>query len=94
MKNLFIIKRITEDKTISDEAFIVWCGLRNIMTSVKEYFISFNLISYSVWNRVPTRREIESVKRGFNELVNKEYIKVIDNFIIGNSVNLCYKLRL
>ena len=80
MKNLFIIKRITEDKTISDEAFIVWCGLRNIMTSVKEYFISFNLISYSVWNRVPTRREIESVKRGFNELVNKEYIKVIDNF--------------
>lgn len=25
MKNLFIIKKITENKELSDQAFVVWC---------------------------------------------------------------------
>ena len=31
MKNLFIMKRIVENMNLSDSAFSVWCGLRNIM---------------------------------------------------------------
>ncbi len=81
MKNLFIVKRITHDKTISDEAFTVWCGLRNIMQKdVKEYFVSFNMIACSVFDRVPNRYELEAIKKGYKELVEKEYIKEIVEF--------------
>ena len=81
MKNLFIVKKIIEDKTLSDEAFTVWCGLRNIMQKdVIEYFISFNMIAYSVFNRVPTRYELDAIKKGYTELVCKEYIKVVTSF--------------
>lgn len=76
MKNLFIEKRITQNKDISDEAFVVWCGLRNIMQKdVKEYFVSFNMIAHSVFNRVPNRYELEAIKKGYKELVDKEHIK-------------------
>jgi hypothetical protein len=81
MKNLFIEKRITEDKELSDEAFVVWCGLRNIMQmNVMEYFVSFNMIAHSVFNRVPGRYELEAIKKGYIELVEKEYIKELAEF--------------
>lgn len=81
MKNLFIVKRIIEDKTLSDEAFTVWCGLRNIMQKdVTEYFVSFNMIAYSVFNRVPTRYELDAIKKGYTELVKVECIKEVTAF--------------
>ncbi len=81
MKNLFIIKKVIEDKTLSDEAFTVWCGLRNIIQKdTTEYFISFNMIAYSVFNRVPTRYEVEAIKKGYTELVCKEHIKVVTEY--------------
>lgn len=81
MKNLFIIKRILQDKTISDEAFAVWCGLRNIMRQdITEYFVSFNMIAHSVFNRVPSRYELDDIKNGYKELVEKEYIKELIEF--------------
>ena len=81
-KNLFIVKRIIEDKTISDEAFTVWCGLRNIMAfeGVTQYFVSYDMIAYSVFNRVPTRRELDAIKRGYTELKEKEYINELSVF--------------
>ena len=61
---------------ISDEAFTVWCGLRNIMTlDTMEYFVSFNLIAHSIFERVPNRYELSAIKKGYKELVDKEYIK-------------------
>lgn len=76
MKNLFILKDILQDKNISDEAFTVWCGLRNIMIKdVTEYFVSFNSIACSVFNRIPNRYELEAMKKGYTELKDKEYIK-------------------
>lgn len=76
MKNLFIIKRILQDKELSDEAFTVWCGLRNIMQlNVKEYFVSFNMIAHSVFCRVPNRYELEAIKKGYSELACKGHIK-------------------
>lgn len=82
MKNLFIVKRIIEDKTITDEAFTVWCGLRNIMAfeGVTKYFVSYDMIAYSVFNRVPTRRELDAIKRGYKELAEKGYILEISAF--------------
>lgn len=81
MKNLFIVKEIIEDKKISDYAFCVWCSLRNIVQkSKKKYFISYNMIAYSLFNRIPDRYELEAVKKGFSELVEKEYIKLLLTF--------------
>ena len=75
MKTLYVIKRIIEDKKLSDEAFAVWCGLRNIMQmNVMQYFVSYDLIAHSVFNRVPTRRELDAIKKGYTELVAKEFI--------------------
>ena len=81
MKNLFIIKRITQDKDISDEAFVVWCGLRNIMRQdITEYFVSFNMIACSVFDRVPNRYELDAIKKGYKELIEKGYIKELDEY--------------
>ena len=49
MKNmsLFIVKRITENIQISDEAFVVWCGLRSIMGKDEtEYFVNHNVLAF------------------------------------------------
>ena len=81
MKNLFILKKITENKNISDMAFTVWCGLRNIMVKdVNEYFISYNFIGYSLFGRVPVRKELDAIKKGFNELLELKCIKIIDKY--------------
>ena len=81
MKNLFIIKTITNNKNLSDEAFTVWCGLRNIMQkNTKEYFVSFNLIAHSVFNRVPNRYELSAMKEGYEELRDMGYIKELAEF--------------
>lgn len=76
--NLFIIKNITENIKISDKAFMVWCGLRSIMEKDEsEYFVSYNLIACRIYNRAPNRTELNSIKTGFNELVNNDYIKIL-----------------
>ena len=82
MKNLFIIKAISENMDISDEAFTVWCGLRNIMVfeNVTEYFVTLTMIAHSVFNRVPNRYELAAIKKGYQELVAKEYVKELMEF--------------
>lgn len=76
--NLFIIKRITENMELSDEAFTVWCGLRSIMEKDEtEYFINYNRLACAIFNRVPNRRELDAVKVGFNELLDKKFVKII-----------------
>lgn len=81
MGNLFIIKKITENKKLSDMAFTVWCGLRNIMVKdVKEYFISYNFIGYSLFGRVPVRNELDAIKKGFKELLELKCIKIVEKY--------------
>lgn len=76
--NLFIIKRITEDKTLSDNAFAVWCALRSIIQmNISEYFISYNLISNALYGRVPERKEQIVIKKGYDELKRKGFIKEV-----------------
>lgn len=78
MKNLFIVKRITEDKSLSDNAFVVWCALRSIMQkNTNEYFVSYNLISDALYGRVPERKEQISIKKGYEELKSKELVKEV-----------------
>ena len=78
--NLFIVKRITENIQISDEAFVVWCALRSIMEKDEtEYFVNHNVLAWRIFNRVGNRTELESIKAGFNELVNLGYVKILFN---------------
>lgn len=79
MKNLFIVKDVSENMEFSDEAFTVWCGLRNIMKKDEtEYFVSFNMIAHSLFGRRPNRYELDAVKKGYNELIDKGFIKIVD----------------
>jgi len=83
MKNLFIIKMITNNQDISDEAFTVWCGLRNLMQkNTTEYFISFNMIAYSVFGRVPNRYELAAMKQGYEELIELGFLRLNNNSYI------------
>lgn len=78
MKKLFVVKRVIEDKDLSDEAFVVWCALRSIMQKdIKEYFVSYSMIGYALHGkRHLTRTEINIVKKGYNDLKEKDYIKL------------------
>lgn len=72
---------ITNNQDISDEAFTVWCGLRNLMQkNTTEYFISFNMIAYSVFGRIPNRYELAAMKQGYEELKQLEFIKELAEF--------------
>lgn len=72
---------------ISDEAFAVWCGLRNIIIKGKtEYFINYNMIAHEIFDRIVNRYEIEAIKSGYNELVNDGYIKILYNYNKTDSV--------
>ena len=78
--SLFIVKRITENIQISDEAFVVWCGLRSIMGKDEtEYFVNHNVLAWRIFNRTGNRTELETIKAGFNELVNLGYVKILFN---------------
>lgn len=78
--SLFIVKRITENMQISDEAFVVWCALRSIMEKDEtEYFVNHNVLAWRIFNRTGNRTELETIKAGFNELVNLGYVKILFN---------------
>lgn len=74
---MYIIKSIIENKDLSDEAFAVWCGLRNIMQKdKKKYLVSCHTIGFSLYGERPlTRAEANDIKNGYNELIEKGYIK-------------------
>lgn len=79
--NLFIRKDIIENAQISDEAFAVWCALRSYMQKdTTEYFISVNMLAYTLFQRVPVRRESEALRRGLQELIRHGYAKIIDTY--------------
>lgn len=81
MKNLFIVKGITEDKNISDDAFAVWCALRNVIQKdITKYFISYNMIAYSLFDRIPNKYELNAIKKGYLELIENNLIKVVDAY--------------
>lgn len=97
MKKLFIVKRVIEDKTLSDEAFTVWCALRSIMQKdINEYFLSYNMIGYALYGkRQLTRAELSVIKKGYAELKIKELIKeelsISSTDVIADLSELYYK---
>lgn len=65
---------------ISDEAFVVWCGLRSIMQKdMMEYYVTYGMLCHYIFNRGTTKYELKAVKNGFSELVEKDFIKIISS---------------
>lgn len=51
-----------------DEAFTVWCGLRNILQKDREkYFVSYSSIGFEICERQVNRYETNAIKKGFEE---------------------------
>ena len=96
MKNLFIIKQVIEDKNLSNEAFAVWCALRNIMQKdIEEYYISYYSIFYALYGtRQSTRPGMEMVKKGYKELRDLGYVDEVLSYstsdFVVNLSNLYY----
>lgn len=81
-KNLFLTKKLIEDKSLSDESICVIAALRNIICDgIDEYYITYGMIAYYLFQRLATKREMECVKKGFNDLVDKELVIIKNKYI-------------
>lgn len=63
----------------SDEAFAVYCSIREIIKieNNTKIFVTYNRIAYELLGRKPTRKEHEAIKSGFSELCNISKLKIL-----------------
>lgn len=95
MKGIYIVKRILENKTISDEAFCVWAALQPFSNIQMDLLLSIPYIGYLIYGRETTRTEADAVRAGFDELVQSGTIVVSHslkkNEYVCNIQNLYFK---
>lgn len=88
-ENLFIKKVVVEESTLySDNAFMVWCGLRCIMTKDKyEYFVNTKMLYYEIFGNVEQDRyKMPWIKSGLEELIKNGAVKVLRQFDTTNMI--------
>lgn len=67
-----------DSRIVSNDAITALRGLRNIIArsdEINKCFVSYNMIGYYAFRRLPNRYEREAIQRGYKELVQKGYIK-------------------
>lgn len=78
--NVYLGKRIIEDTKLSDDAIITYLALRMICRKDKSnYYISLNMLDYYLHGKISSNRyTIAALKRGIHELINFDFISLID----------------
>ena len=64
MKDIYIVKRILNDESISDNAFVVWSALQPLCNN-DDLLLSINYIGYLIYGRKPKRNEHDNIHEGF-----------------------------
>jgi len=77
--NVYLNKELVE--RLSPYALAAYYGLRFIMTEqVKEYYVTSELLSYYILNKLTLpRRFNEYISCGLNELIDNEYVLIIES---------------
>ena len=87
MRDIYIVKRILEDKRLSDRAFCIWAALQPFSHNKMDLLFSIDYIGYLLYGKMPSRKESMKVQDGFDELVSSGFIKI--NQKIGKNEFLC-----
>lgn len=87
MKNIYIKKKYLEDESISDSAFTIMSALQPYSNNKNDILLTAEYLSYLVFKREATRKELYIIKAGFEELIESEIIKV--NYNLGKSQYVC-----
>lgn len=97
-KNIYILKSFIENDNLTPEAITLIAALRGIIIKdIEEYFLTYNMLCYYVFRRLPTRRELDAVKNGFANLVDNNIIRIKENYskaeFLCDLSNLYYDLK-
>ena len=76
MKRIYMKKKYLEDVFLTDYAFTIMAALQPYSNNKNNILLTAEFISYLVFGRVATRKELYIIKAGFEELIDAEIIKV------------------
>lgn len=77
MKKIYIKKKYLEDEILSDCAFTIMAALQPYCNNKNDMLLTAEYVSYLIFGREPTRRELYSIKAGLEELIEHKIIKTI-----------------
>lgn len=86
MKDIYIIKKILEERELSDSAFCVWAALQPFSNVQMELLLSVPYLGFLIFGREPTRAEEKVIKNGFHELIECGDISVSQTLKKGEYV--------
>lgn len=87
MKSIYIKKKYLEDESISDSAFTIMAALQPYSNNKNDILLTAEYLSYLIFKREATRKELYIIKAGFEELIESKIIKV--NYDLGKSQYIC-----
>lgn len=93
MKDIYIVKRILNDESISDNAFVVWSALQPLCNN-EDLLLSINYIGYLIYGRKPKRKEYDNIQAGFKELIDSGVIQITEQLSQTEYVCNLYALYL
>ena len=76
MKRIYIKKKYLEDVFLSDYAFTIMAALQPYSNNKNEMLLTAEFVSYLVFGRAATRKELYIIKAGLEELIEADIIKV------------------
>ena len=87
MKKIYLKKKYLEDSFLTDYAFTIIAALQPFSNNRNDILLTAEYISYLVFGRDATRKELYIIKAGLEELIESEIIKV--NKKINKSQYVC-----
>ncbi|GEM_PF-1144274 len=79
-KNITLKNKILQDNNLSDNAICVYTALMNIYHFGQDnYYINYNLLAFQLFgNSNFTRYDVNNIKNGFNQLIDKNIISIVE----------------
>ena len=76
MKKILIDLSLIEDYDLSADAFSVYCAIKRGKSNIeRSEYINTNIIGYWMYDKAIDRNERNGIKKGLDELIEKELIK-------------------
>ena len=79
--DIFLDSKIITDNKLSSDTIAVYTALRMIQNSnINEYYVNMKLLAYQLSNNlIFSRKYMERLSDGLNELITKKYITIVAN---------------